>query len=42
MVTTKFFRNLAYHKCEEIVGRAVEQEGKLCDGVNTVRIYMSR
>ena len=38
-VTTKFYRNFAFRKCEGNIGEAVEQEEKLCDEVETVREF---
>ena len=35
----KFSRNYTCRKCEGSIGEAVEQEGKLCDEVETVREF---
>ena len=42
-VTAKISRNFASRKCEGNIGKAMEQEEKLCNEVETVRecIYLS-
>ena len=37
MVTARFSRNVACRRCLGDIGKAVEQEDKLCDEVKTVR-----
>ena len=39
MVTPKFSSSLTCRKCEGNIGEAVDQEGKLCDEVETVREF---
>ena len=38
-MTPMFSRDLTLRKCERDIGEAVEQEEKLCDGVETVRQF---
>ena len=39
MVTGKFFKNFACRKCQENIRKPMEQEEKLCDEVETVRVH---